>query len=81
MVGKQPLMPLRKGHLALLVAGGLNDTVIEVEGRRLLLRGQVAKRTATVEANRNSNTTVEREYLSLEVMALDLDTAELIRVG
>lgn len=80
LVGKQPLMPLRKGHLALLVAGGLvNDTVIEQGGRRLLLRGQVAKRTATVEADRN--TTVEREYLSLEVTALDLDTAELIRVG
>lgn len=80
LVGKQPLMPLRKGHLALLVAGGLvNDTVIEQDGRRLLLRGQVAKRTATVEADRS--TTVEREYLSLEVTALDLDTAELIRVG
>lgn len=79
LLGKQPLMPLRKGHLALLVAGGLvNDSVIEQEGRRLLLRGQVVKRTGTIEADKYI--TVEREYLSLEVTALDLDTAELIRV-
>lgn len=79
LLGKQPLMPLRKGHLALLVAGGLvNDSVIEQEGRRLLLRGQVVKRTATIEADKY--TTIEREYLSLEVTALDLHTAELIRV-
>jgi hypothetical protein len=38
----------------------------------------VVKHTATIEADKY--TTVEREYLSLEVTALDLDTAELIRV-
>ena len=40
----QPLMPLRKGHLAMLVAAGLlNNMVIEQDGQRLIVKGRTSK--------------------------------------
>jgi hypothetical protein len=79
----RPLLPLRKGHIALMMASGLlNNTVIEGKGRRLLVRGRVSKATTTFEEEDDRGAkTIERETLKTEITALDLDTAELIEIA
>jgi hypothetical protein len=38
----RPLLPLKAGHLALALAGGLCDGVIEADGNRFLIKGTLA---------------------------------------
>jgi len=79
----RPLMPLRKGHLALMMALGLlNNCVIEGGGRRLLVRGRVRKEVVEHEERDEKGVkTIARDVLKTEVTALDLDTGELIEVA
>ncbi len=79
----RPLLPLRKGHLALMMASGLlNNCVIESQGKRLLVRGRVKKDVLVLEEEDDNGTKhIERELLKTEVTALDLDTGELLEVG
>lgn len=79
----RPLLPLRRGHLALLMAAGLlNNTVIEGNGRRLLVRGRVNKTTHVSEDEDEQGVTItEREVLKTEVTALDLTSGELIEIA
>jgi SAM-dependent methyltransferase len=79
----RPLLPPRKGHVALMIAAGLlNNIAIEVEGRKLLMRGRVRKDTFKYEEEDEKGTKViERDVIKTEVTALDLDTAELIEVA
>jgi len=79
----RPLMPLRKGHLALMMASGLlNNCVIEGGGRRLLVRGRVRKEVVeTEERDEKGVKTIARDVLKTEVTTLDLDTGELIEVA
>ena len=40
----RPLMPLRRGHLAMLVAAGfLDNLVLEADGQRVLVKGRTTK--------------------------------------
>lgn len=79
----RPLLPLRKGHLALMMASGLlNNCVIEGNGRRLLVRGRVRKDVLEYDEEDDRGTKhVERDVIKTEVTALDLDTGELIEVA
>ncbi len=79
----RPLMPLRKGHLAMMMASGLlNNCVIEGEGRRLLVRGRVHKEVVSYDEEDDKGIKhIERDVIKTEVTALDLDTAELIEVA
>ena len=46
----RPLMPLRRGHLAMLVAAGfLDNLVLEGDGRRILVKGRTSKEMEMVE--------------------------------
>ena len=46
----RPLMPLRRGHMAMLVAAGfLNNLVLEADGRRILVKGRTSKEMEMVE--------------------------------
>lgn len=78
----RPPLPLRKGHVALMMASGLlNNTVVEAQGRRLLVRGRVHKEVVQFDEEDDKGTKhVERDVIKTEVTALDLDTAELIEV-
>ena len=41
----RPLMPLRRGHMAMLVAAGfLDNLVLEGDGRRILVKGRTSAR-------------------------------------
>jgi SAM-dependent methyltransferase len=79
----RPLLPLRKGHVALMMASGLlNNTVVEADGRRLLVRGRVRKEVVSYDEEDDKGVKhIERDVIKTEVTALDLDTAELIEVA
>ncbi len=68
----RPLMPLRRGHIAMLVAAGfLNNLVLEGDGTRKLVKGRTSKEMELVEDSPEKE--VHREKLRTTVVALDLD--------
>jgi SAM-dependent methyltransferase len=70
----RPLMPLRRGHLAVLIAAGfLNNILLEAGGRRLLVKGRTYKVSVSVESG-DPEVEIEREVLRTSIMALDLDS-------
>ena len=72
----RPLMPLRRGHMAMLVAAGfLNNLVLEAEGRRILVKGRTSKEMVMVEDAPEKE--VHREKLNTTVVALDLDDGQI----
>lgn len=76
----RPLMPLRRGHLAQLVAAGFLDNIALRDGAlQLLVKGRTEKRFRVVSDDASS--TVEREEITTSVMLLDLATGELRQVG
>jgi len=70
----QPLMPLRRGHLAVLIAAGfLNNILLEADGRRVLVKGRTYKESVPVESG-DPEVEIQREVLRTSVVALDLRT-------
>jgi len=70
----RPLMPLRKGHLALLIAAGmLNNVVLEQEGQQVLVKGRTYKELVPVDSA-DEDTEIQREVLRTSVVVLDLAT-------
>ncbi len=68
----RPLMPLRRGHLAVLIAAGfLNNILLEAAGRRVLVKGRTYKESIPVESD-DPEVEIEREVLRTSVVALDL---------
>lgn len=45
---ERPLLPLKEGHLALALAGGLCDGIIERDGERFLVKGTLDRQTRRV---------------------------------
>ena len=69
----RPLMPLRKGHLAMLVAAGFLDNLeLETPESRVLVKGQTKKEMVLVEEGETHD--VYREQLRTSVVTLDLDS-------
>ncbi len=76
----RPLMPLRRGHLAMLVAAGfLDNLVLEAEGHRILVKGRTSKEMELVEDSPEKE--VHREMLITTVVALDLDGGEIADIA
>ncbi len=76
----RPLMPLRRGHLAMLVAAGfLDNLVLEAEGRRILVKGRTSKEMELVEDSPEKE--VHRERLITTVVALDLHGGEITDIA
>ena len=72
----RPLMPLRRGHMAMLVAAGfLDNLVLEADGRRILVKGRTSKEMVMVEDAPEKE--VHREKLTTTVVALDLDGGQI----
>lgn len=71
----RPLMPLRRGHLAMLVAAGfLDNLVLETDDERILVKGRTAKTIVTIEDKKKI---IEREQLKTTVVALNLDNGDI----
>ena len=76
----RPLMPLRRGHMAMLVAAGfLDNLVLEADGRRILVKGRTSKELVLVEETERAE--VYRERLKTTVVAIDLDHGEITDIA
>lgn len=76
----RPLLPLRKGHLALLIAAGfLNNVALVQDDDRVLVKGRSTKELVEVDAD-NPNVEVLREVVRTAITVLDLRSGEVTRV-
>ena len=76
----RPLMPLRRGHMAMLVAAGFLDNLcLEADGRRILVKGRTSKEMVIVEDSPEKE--VHREKLKTTVVALDLPGGEITDIA
>ena len=76
----RPLMPLRRGHIAMLVAAGFLDNLcLEAEDRRILVKGRTSKEMVMVEDSPEKE--VHREKLKTTVVALDLHDGEITDIA
>ena len=76
----RPLMPLRRGHMAMLVAAGFLDNLcLEAEGRRILVKGRTSKEMVMVEDSPEKE--VHGEKLKTTVVALDLHGGEITDIA
>lgn len=76
----RPLMPLRRGHMAMLVAAGFLDNLcLEANGRRILVKGRTSKEMSLVETTPEKET--YRERLETTVVAIDLDDGHFIDIA
>ena len=78
----KPLMPLRKGHLAMLISAGyLNNALLEHKGRKLLIKGRCIKEQIKFEETREDmEIVIERDVIKTTIKGLFLDTGELITI-
>ena len=76
----RPLMPLKIGHLAQLIAAGLlQNMLMERDGKKLLVKGRTYKVIKKVESN-NPNEEIERDQFVTEITTLDLVTGEVAKL-
>ena len=75
-IRSRPLMPLRRGHMAMLVAAGFLDNLcLEADGKRILVKGRTSKQMEMVEDSTEKE--VHRERLNTTVVALDLNDGSI----
>jgi Uncharacterised methyltransferase family (DUF6094) len=76
----QPLMPLKKGHLAMLIAAGLLQNLhLEREAEQLLIKGRTYKVLDEVESD-EENEEVVRDRFVTEIVAVNLQSGEVTRL-
>lgn len=78
---KQPVMPLKKGHIAMLMASGMMGTLrlADEDGRPLLVKGRVVKVTEKVEEKAGKATTeIFRDRFVSTIAILRQDGIEII---
>ncbi len=76
----QPLMPLKKGHLAMLIAAGLlQNLVLERDDEVLLIKGRTYKVSEEVDGDDESEE-VTRDRFVTEIVAVNLETGDTLRL-
>lgn len=78
----QPLMPLREGHLAMLLASGMmNGEVIGDDGQRLIVKGSVRKvQDKSHEVTESADKYIETDRYEISVRAICFDPVEMITI-
>ena len=72
----QPLMPLRQGHMAMLVAAGFLDNLqLEAGGKRILVKGRTVKKMECISFTEEEEIWQDRMYTTIRT--LDMDTGEI----
>ena len=72
----RPLMPLRKGHMAMLIAAGfLNNLALQEGGQTILVKGTTTKEEYLAEQDENK--TVYRQRIKAVITTLDMTTGEV----
>ena len=75
----QPLMPLRQGHMATLVAAGfLDNLLLEAGGKRVIVKGKTVKQMELLESSSREDLWQDRMYTTIRT--LDLDTGVIENV-
>jgi superfamily II DNA or RNA helicase/16S rRNA G966 N2-methylase RsmD len=76
----KPLMPLRLGHLAMLIAAGLlKNMELRKEGKRLLVKGRTT-RARIVSRDEENQAEITRFTPVPEIVTLDLESGQLERL-
>ena len=76
---KKPLMPLRKGHMAMLIAAGfLNNMALEHNGETILVKGTTTKEEYIAEETEDSTT--YRQRVRATIATLNMNTGELTEI-
>lgn len=76
----RPLMPLRKGHLAQLIAAGfLDNHILEAGGDRFLVKGRTHKELVVLAEDDEQR--IEKEAIRTSVMYCDLRTGAIESMG
>jgi len=79
----QPLMPLRRGHIAMVLAAGLLDNMtVEKEGTKLLVKGRLRKvqEDITDRKDREQRVKRTRERFQASITTLDLHTGQITQL-
>ncbi len=77
----RPAWPLKKGHVAMLMASGLMGNMqIEKHGRPLLVKGRVVKtqKETTLEDERGGKVTVKKDQFTTTVGVIDADGVRVL---
>ena len=78
---KRPIMPLRTGHLAMLMAGGYLDGRVQKEGYNYVVRGKTVKTTVTMEeVEEKARVVREVERIDVSIEVLDLNRGEIFEI-
>ena len=82
MTNIRPLMPLREGHLAMLLASGMmNGEVMGDKGERLIVKGSVRKEAVeTVEETEQETRYIQTDCYRITVRAICFDPLEIITI-
>jgi len=76
----QPLMPLRRGHIAMVLAAGLLDNMaVERDGQQLLVKGRLRKIQVdvTTQQDRENEIRRMREQFQASITTLDLTAGQV----
>ena len=75
----KPLMPLRQGHMAMLVAAGFLDNLqLETPEKRVLVKGKVTK--TMVQTSKTEDEETWQERMQAMIRVLDLETGKVTEV-
>lgn len=78
----RPLAPLRQGHLAMLLAGGLMNGQVESNGKRLVIKGSVQKKVDSDSEVTDTHVIHRRtESWQVVIRAIDLDKGEIFAIS
>ena len=77
-----PLMPLREGHLAMLLASGMMNGEVEGNnGSRLVVKGSVKKEVVcSYEETEDAEKRIETDRYAITVRAISFDPLEIITI-
>lgn len=84
IVDFKPMLPLRSGHMAFVIAAGIVDgTEVEIDGHRHIIKGSTEKKILTTRQSEaieaGTKTTVyERQRLAHTLTALNLDDGSIV---
>jgi hypothetical protein len=78
----RPLMPLREGHLAMLLASGMmNGEIMGDNGQRLIVKGSVRKEAVETEEETEEETRyIQTDCYRITVRAICFDPLEIITI-
>ena len=72
----RPLMPLRRGHIAQLMAAGFLDNLsIDTEDQRILVKGRTTKTSVLVSSDEEQETWQDK--MTTTITAMDMQTGEI----